>query len=154
MGATLPDQASYEPLLLQLKSMLQEEDYEKWFGYGRTGESLWLKDAAVKLIRRGGFETSVDHILFANGGQNAIAAALASLCKPGDRIGVDHHTYPGLKTAASMLSVQIVPIKSENNEMSPASFEYACKMKILKASTSSRIIIIRQRPLCLLRIEK
>ncbi|MFB5284898.1 PLP-dependent aminotransferase family protein [Peribacillus sp. Hz7] len=132
MGATLPDNASYEPLLLQLKSMLQETDYEKWFGYGRTGESLWQKDAAIKLIRRGGFETTVDHILFANGGQNAIAATLASLCKPGDRIGVDDHTYPGLKTVAAMLSVQIVPIKSENYEMSPTSFEYACKNENIK----------------------
>lgn len=127
MGATLPDHASYEPLMLHLKSMLQETDYEKWFGYGRAGESLWQKDAAVKLIRRGGFETTVEHILFANGGQNAIAAALAGLCKPGDRIGVDHHTYPGLKTVASMLSVQIVPIKSENGEMKPESLEYAYK---------------------------
>ncbi|MFC7394203.1 PLP-dependent aminotransferase family protein [Scopulibacillus cellulosilyticus] len=132
MGATLPDNASYEPLLLQLKSMLQETGYEKWFGYGRAGESLWQKDAAIKLIRRGGFETTVDHILFANGGQNAIAAALASLCKPGDRIGADHHTYPGLKTIAAMLSVQIVPIKSENYEMSPTSFEYACKNENIK----------------------
>ncbi|MDR4947017.1 aminotransferase-like domain-containing protein [Neobacillus cucumis] len=132
MGATLPDNASYEPLLLQLKSMLQETDYEKWFGYGRAGESLWQKDAAIKLMRRGGFETTVDHILFANGGQNAIAAVLASLCKPGDRIGVDDHTYPGLKTAAAMLSVQIVPIKSENDEMSPTAFEYACKNENIK----------------------
>lgn len=132
MGATLPDNASYEPLMLQLKSMLQEPDYEKWFGYGRTGESLWQKDAAIKLIRRGGFETTVDHILFANGGQNAIAATLASLCKPGDRIGVDHHTYPGLKTVAAMLSVQIVPIKSVNDEMSPTAFEYACKNENIK----------------------
>ncbi|AUZ25340.1 GntR family transcriptional regulator [Bacillus subtilis] len=132
MGATLPDHASYEPLLHQLKNMLQDEDYEKWFGYGRAGESLWQKDAAVKLIRRGGFETAVDHILFANGGQNAIAAALASLCKPGDRVGVDHHTYPGLKTVASMLSVQIVPIKSVNHEMSPQSLEYACKNENIK----------------------
>ncbi|KMY53816.1 GntR family transcriptional regulator [Bacillus sp. FJAT-27231] len=132
MGATLPDNASYEPLLLQLKGMLQETDYEKWFGYGRTGESLWQKDAAVKLIRRGGFETTVDHILFANGGQNAIAATLASLCKPGDRIGVDQHTYPGLKTVAAMLSVQIVPIKSENYEMSPTAFEYACRNENIK----------------------
>lgn len=132
MGATLPDNASFEPLALQLKSMLQEGDYEKWFGYGRAGESLWQKDAAIKLIRRGGFETTVDHILFANGGQNAIAAVLASLCKPGDRIGVDHHTYPGLKTVAAMLSVQIVPIKSENGEMSPASFEYTCKNENIK----------------------
>ncbi|MFS0892513.1 PLP-dependent aminotransferase family protein [Peribacillus frigoritolerans] len=132
MGATLPDNASYEPLLLQLKSMLQETDYEKWFGYGRAGESLWQKDAAIKLIRRGGVETTVDHILLANGGQNAIAATLASLCKPGDRIGVDHHTYPGLKTVAAMLSVQIVPIKSENYEMSPTAFEYACKNDNIK----------------------
>ncbi|NUJ18590.1 PLP-dependent aminotransferase family protein [Bacillus glycinifermentans] len=132
MGATLPDNASYEPLLLQLKSMVQETDYEKWFSYGRAGESLWQKDAAVKLIRRGGFETAVDRILFANGGQNAIAATLASLCKPGDRIGVDHHTYPGLKTVAAMLSVQIVPIKSENDEMSPESLEYACKNENIK----------------------
>lgn len=132
MGATLPDNASYEPLLLQLKSMLQETDYEKWFGYGRAGESLWQKNAAIKLIRRAGFETSVDHVLFANGGQNAIAATLASLCKPGDRIGVDHHTYPGLKTVAAMLSVQIVPIKSENYEMSPTAFEYACKNENIK----------------------
>lgn len=132
MGATLPDNASYEPLVLQLKSMLQETDYAKWFGYGRAGESLWHKDAAVKLIRRGRFETTVDHILFANGGQNAIAAILASLCKPEDRIGVDDHTYPGLKTAAAMLSVQIVPIKSENREMSPAALEYACKNDNIK----------------------
>lgn len=132
MGATLPDNASFGPLLHQLKSMLQETDYEKWFGYGRAGESLWQKDAAIKLIRRSGFETTVDHILFANGGQNAIAATLASLCKPGDRIGVDDHTYPGLKTAAAMLSVQIVPIKSENYEMSPTAFEYACRNDNIK----------------------
>lgn len=132
MGATLPDHASYEPLLLQLKSMLQESDYENWFSYGRSGESLWQKDAAVKLIRRGGFETSVEHILFSNGAQNAIAATLASLCKPGDRIGADLHTYPGLKTVASMLSVQVVPIKSDNYEMSPESLEYACKNENIK----------------------
>lgn len=132
MGATLPDDSSYEPLLHQLKNMLQESNYEKWFGYGRSGESLWQKDAAVKLMQRSGFETSVEHILFANGGQNAIAATLASLCKPGDRIGVDLHTYPGLKTVASMLSVQTVPIKSDIYEMSPESLEYACKNENIK----------------------
>ena len=132
MGATLPDNASYEPLLIQLKSMLQETDYEKWFGYGRTGESIWQKDAAIKLLRSGGFETDVEHILFANGAQNAIAATLAGLCKPGERIGADQHTYPGLKTVAAMLNVQIVPIKSENFEMSPTSFEDACKNENIK----------------------
>lgn len=58
MGATLPDNDSFEPLIIQLKRMLQETDYAKWFGYGRVGESQWQKDAAIKLIRRGGFETN------------------------------------------------------------------------------------------------
>ncbi|MFP7493940.1 PLP-dependent aminotransferase family protein [Terribacillus saccharophilus] len=132
MGATLPDDTSYEPLVLQLKSMLQEADYAKWFSYGRPGEVLWQKDAAVKLIGRSGFDTSVENILFANGGQNAIAAVLASLCKPGDRIGVDLHTYPGLKTVSSMLSIQIVPIKAQHYEMSPESLEYAYKNENIK----------------------
>lgn len=131
MGATLPDSNSYQPLQLQLKDMLQETDYAKWFGYGRSG-SLWQKDAAVKLIRRGGFETTVDQILFANGGQNAIAAVLASLFKPGDRIGADQHTYPGLKTVAAMFGIQIVPIKSEGHVMSSEAFEYACKNEHIK----------------------
>ncbi|MBB3113377.1 DNA-binding transcriptional MocR family regulator [Paenibacillus phyllosphaerae] len=132
MGATLPDQDSYEPLLLQLRSMLHEPDYEKWFGYGRSGDTHWKKDAAMKLLRRCSLETTVDRILLANGGQNAIAATLAGLCKPGDRIGADPHTYPGLKTAAAMLSIQIVPIKSENDVMSPAAFEYACRNDNIK----------------------
>ncbi|WP_101842681.1 PLP-dependent aminotransferase family protein [Halobacillus sp. Marseille-P3879] len=132
MGATVPDDASYEPLHAELKSMLEEPDYEKWFGYGRAGENLWQKDAAVKLMRRGGFETTADRILFTSGGQNAIAASLASLCQSGDRIGVDPHTYPGLKTVAATLGVQLVPIKSENYAMSPAAFEYACNNENIK----------------------
>jgi len=98
MEATLPDNASYEPLVLQLKNMLQKGDSEKWFGYGRAGENLWQKDAAIRLMRRGGYEATVDHILFSNGGQNAITATLASLCRQGDRIGADYHNISGYKS--------------------------------------------------------
>ncbi|WP_411349506.1 PLP-dependent aminotransferase family protein [Paenibacillus sp. WLX2291] len=133
MGATFPDNDSYEPLMLQLKSMLHDGgDYARWFGYGRPGENLWQKDAAVQLMRRGGLDTTVEHILFANGGQNAIAATLAGLCKPGDRIAVDQHTYPGLKTAAAMLSIQLIPIKADDGVMSPTALEYTCKNENIK----------------------
>ncbi|WLV25838.1 PLP-dependent aminotransferase family protein [Aciduricibacillus chroicocephali] len=132
MGATLPDNASFEPLMLQLKSMLREENYEKWFGYGRAGESLWQKEAALKLIERGGYQATADQILFATGAQNTIAAAIASLCSPGDRLGVDQHTYPGLKIVAAMLSVQLVPIRSVNNQMCPEALEDACKNEYIK----------------------
>ncbi len=132
MGATMPDSHSYEPLAAQLRSMLQEPDYAQWFGYGRIGELRWKQDAAMKLLRRSGLDTDPDRILLASGGQNAIAAILAGLCKPGDRIGADLHTYPGLKTAAAMLSIQVVPIRSEQGVTSPEAFEYACKNDNIK----------------------
>ncbi|GAA3332869.1 hypothetical protein GCM10020331_094670 [Ectobacillus funiculus] len=49
--------------------MLQETDYEKnGLVMVEQAKAFGKKDAAIKLIRRGGFETTVDHILFANGG--------------------------------------------------------------------------------------
>lgn len=132
MGATIPEAASYEPLMLQLKNMLNEPDFGKWFSYSRPNDVLWQKDAAVKLMGRGGYDTDIQTILFANGGQNAITAILAGLCKHGDKIGADPHTYSGLKTAAAMLGVRLVPIKHTDGEMDGEALIYACKNENLK----------------------
>ncbi|MBA9028391.1 aminotransferase-like domain-containing protein [Peribacillus huizhouensis] len=132
MGALLSDRVSYGPLHDLLQSMLQESDGARWFGYSRPGDTIWQKDAGVKLLKYAGVETTRDQILLANGGQNAITATLAGLCQHGDRIGVDHHTYPGLKTAAAMLGIQLVPIRSETDEMSPEALLYACKNDNIK----------------------
>ncbi|TWT25808.1 PLP-dependent aminotransferase family protein [Planomicrobium sp. CPCC 101110] len=132
MGAMLTDRVSYRPLFELLQAMLQEPDYARWFDYSRPGDTVWQKDAGVKLMEYARIKTKKEHILMANGGQNAITATLAGLCQHGDRIGVDHHTYPGLKTAAAMLGIQLVPIRSEGDEMSPKALLYACKNENIK----------------------
>ncbi len=45
---------------------------------------------------------------------------------------MDEHTYPGLKTVAAMLSIQIVPIKAEDYQMNPTYLEDACKNENIK----------------------
>lgn len=55
MGATIPEPFSYEPLMLQLKNIVNEHDFVKWFSYSRPGDVLWQKDAAVKLMYKGGY---------------------------------------------------------------------------------------------------
>lgn len=132
MGATIPEPSSYEPLMLLFKNMMNEADFAKWFSYSRPNDVLWQKDAAVKLMAKGGYITDIETILFANGGQNAITAILAGLCKHGDKIGTDPHTYPGLKTTASMLGIQLVPIKHTDGEMDEHSLINACKNENLK----------------------
>jgi DNA-binding transcriptional MocR family regulator len=127
MGATIPEPASYEPLAELLRKMLLEPGSTNWFGYHRPADNMWQKDAAAEFLRKGGFETTSNQILFANGGQNAIAATLAGLCHHGDKIGADPHTYPGLKTAAGMLGIQLIPIRQENGEMSAQALRDVCR---------------------------
>ena len=133
MGATIPEPASYDPLMSQLKVMVHETDFAKWFSYSRPNDEIWQKDAAVKLMRKSGYAAAnTESILFSNGGQNAITAILAGLCNRGDRIGTDPHTYPGLKTAAGMLGIQLVPIKQKDDEMDGDALINACKNENLK----------------------
>ena len=132
MGATLPDSASYEPILMQLKQMLNEHDYVRWFNYARPDDVSWQKDAAVKLMKLSGYSTSIDRILFANGAQNAIMASIIGLCTYGDKIGTDPHTLAGLKTLASMVGVQLVPIRQKDGEMDPEALIYACRNDNIK----------------------
>lgn len=79
-----------------------------------------------------GYITEGETILFANGGQNAITASLIGLCKHGDKIGTDPHTYSGLKTTAGMLGIQLVPIKLKDEEMDEKALIYACRNENLK----------------------
>jgi len=132
MGATIPESSSYKPLMSQLQNIVNERDLAKWFGYMRAGDMQWQKDAAVKLMHKGGYYTNSESILFSNGGQNALTAILIGLCTHGDKIGADPHTYPGLKTTASMLGIQIIPIKHEHEEMDGDALIYACKNEKIK----------------------
>jgi len=132
MGPTIPDTSSYEPLIHQLQNIASEPGYAKWFSYSRPGEVLWQKDAAVKLMRKGGYSTGVESIVFANGSQNALTAILIGLCRHGDKIGTDPHTYSGLKTSAGMLGIQLVPIAQQDGEMDEEALLYACKNENLK----------------------
>lgn len=127
MGATIPETSSNELLLELLMTMLNEHDADKWFSYNRPADTIWQKDAAMRFLDRCGVAAYEDNILFSNGGQNALTAILAGLFHYGDRIGVDAHTYSGIKTSAAMLGIQLIPIKQQEDEMDMDSLISACK---------------------------
>lgn len=127
MGATVPETSSNELLLELSKSMLNDHDADKWFSYNRPADTIWQKDAAMRFLERCSVAASEENILFSNGGQNALTAIMAGLFHYGDRIGVDAHTYSGVKTSAAMLGIQLVPIKQQEDEMDMDSLISACK---------------------------
>ncbi|WP_026887989.1 PLP-dependent aminotransferase family protein [Clostridium beijerinckii] len=134
MGSMMPEMEaiSKNEITVLLQKMMTEPDFENLFQYGSLEGRKWQREAAVKLIEKSGYKTTADLLLPASGGQNAIAAILAGLFQPGDRIGTDPLTYPGIKSVAKMLGIQLVPINHDNNEISEDGLLHACKNENIK----------------------
>lgn len=132
MGAILPNSEPNRVIIEYMQKMLTEPGIEKLFQYGISGGSAWQKEAAVKWMGNANYKVGVESILFSAGGQNAIAAILASLFKAGDKIGTDPLIYPGIKTAAKMLGIQLVPLDWVDDEITEDGLINACKIEKIK----------------------
>lgn len=132
MGSMIPEENTYDEITQVIKEMLKEADFGKLFGYGTFMATNWQKEAAVKFLAHMGCPSTTDSIVSAQGGQNAIVAILSGFFKSGDKIGTDPLTYPGLKSAAHMLGIQLVPIRHIDNEMSEEGLVLACENENIK----------------------
>lgn len=132
MGAMFPESESSDEIVVQMKKMISEPNFGMLFKYGKPEGTILQRESIVKLIKKTGYETDIKNILLASGGQNAITAILAGLFKSGDRIGTDELTYPGIKTAANMLGIKLIPIKQKNYEITEKGLLFACKNENIK----------------------
>ena len=126
LDAMTPETLEQSELVSVLRKMLAEPDHARLFQY-ELERSDWQREAAVRLLRRAGCSAKADNILTASGGQNAIAAIFAAVLRRGDKLGVDPLTYPGVKSAAKLFGIQLVPIEQENGCMSEAGIRSAVK---------------------------
>lgn len=151
LGSMMPETIPQPEMAQLLKEMMDEPDFGRFFQYSQ-GIAPWHLKAAEQLLARAGYlvgggkpsddkcfgDKSFDgkcfddkcferRILFAGGGQNSLAAIFAGLFRPGDRLGVDPLVYPGVKSAARLHGIQIVPIAQENGQMSEEGIRYAVK---------------------------
>lgn len=127
LGPTAPETSDHKILLKMIREMLDEAEAGKLFSYFAPGADEWQKDAAVKLMGHCGHRAERERILLAGGGQNALSALLIALFRRGDKIAVDDHTYPGIKTTAAMLGIQLVPIPSGRDGLDTVTLEALCQ---------------------------
>jgi DNA-binding transcriptional MocR family regulator len=132
LGALTPETIRGKDAIALLQEIMQETDARNLFQYNHEVAS-WQKEAAVKLIGRTGFSPDANTILTASGAQNSIAGIFLGLFHPGDKVGTDRYVYPGLKSAAKLFGVQLVPIAGKNGEMTAEGIEYAVRNEKIKA---------------------
>ncbi|WP_293682529.1 PLP-dependent aminotransferase family protein [uncultured Phenylobacterium sp.] len=78
-------------------------------GYGVLGLPR-LREAIAERYTRRGLPTTPDQIMVTNGAQHALALMLRLLAGPGDRVVIDHPTYPHAIDAIQRASCRAVPV--------------------------------------------
>jgi len=87
-----------------------------------AGTSI-ARDASAALLSRGGWAPDPQDLLFSGNGRQAIAAAIAALVPPGNRLGVEPVTYPVVKGIAARLGVSLVPLPMDEAGVVPEALD-------------------------------
>lgn len=132
MGGIYPHEEANLKVQQFTEQLLKGTDALKFFSYAKPQGTKKLREAGVIWFGKMGFHTDSGHIILAAGGQNALTAVLCGLFQQGDKIGTDDVTYPGIKMAARMAGIQLVPVRQENYEMTEEGINYAIKNENIK----------------------
>lgn len=132
MGAIIPSTEINAMVKQYTEKLLKDSNALDLFSYGAAEGTERQRNAGVVWLQKEGFYTDRRHIVLAAGGQNALTAALGAFFECGDRIGTDPLTYPGIKTAAKMLGIHLIPIQSQNYEMTEEGIRYAVQNENIK----------------------
>lgn len=86
--------------------------------YGPMG-TPHAQAVAAQFLASEGYGPEPCDIRFAGNGRQAIAAALATLASPGDRIGCEFLTYPVVKGIAAHLGITLIPLAMDDEGVCP-----------------------------------
>lgn len=78
-------------------------------GYAPLGLGVLRETIAARYTRRG-LPTTPDQIMVTNGALHALALMLRLTCGPGDRVVIDHPTYPHAIDAIQRASLRALPV--------------------------------------------
>lgn len=97
---------------------------EQFLGHGYELQGLpRLRERIAERYSERGLPTGAHQILVTNGAQHAFALTLRTLVAPGERVLVEHPTYPNALEAVRALNVTPVPVPMINGNWDPESIE-------------------------------
>lgn len=132
MGAILPTLEEGEIITGFLQTLLKEPSSYQYLNYSSPMGSDFQQECAREWLMKGLCHVDLDQILFTNGSQNALCCILSSLFQTGDKIATTSLVYPGIKTVAMMLGIQLVPIPLDQDSFTIEGLRNLCKTENIK----------------------
>jgi DNA-binding transcriptional MocR family regulator len=131
-------QAPVGPWWEQIAQELAELSASPAFGnllrYDNPAGRASHRDAGAQWLGgQGGRQVDPATVVVTDGAQHALLCALLACTKSGDRVATERLTYTGLKTAASMLGLELVPVDIDDQGMRADSLQAALASGTVKA---------------------
>ena len=127
LSLNLPLYAEDPDLAGALRRLQKRRDLSSLLSYQPFAGDQRHRQAGADWIARHGLDAAPDHVLVTGGAQHAITVALAALARAGDTVLTEELTYPGLKTAASLLGLRTAPVAMDDEGLRPDDLERAAK---------------------------
>ncbi len=122
----LPEQA--ELLAPALHGLLRPDALGGALGAATATGHPRARAAAAAVLAREGWTPEPESVLFAGNGRQAIAAAVGALVPVGGRLGVEALTYPVVRSVASRLGVELVPLAMDGDGLLPGAVSAAARL--------------------------
>jgi DNA-binding transcriptional MocR family regulator len=96
----------------------------RYQGFGGAGMD---KEAAASWLSRRGLVPSQERIFVTPGAHPALLAIFGLLAKPGETVLSENITYPGMRSIAAQLRLNLVGLPMDEEGILPAAFAEVCK---------------------------
>jgi DNA-binding transcriptional MocR family regulator len=97
------------------------------------GGTAVARRAIAALAARGGWRPEPERVVFAGNGRQALAATVAALVPPGQRLGVESLSYQSIAAIAARLGVEVVPLPMDEHGLSVEGLRSAHRRHRLRA---------------------
>ena len=122
----IPDCGAGEHLRRSLTDLAARPDTAGLAGYQTSAGRPEDRQAGADWIADRGWMVSPERVTVSSGGQNGIALALGTLCRPGDLVLTESMSYPGAKSIAELLGLRLQGVAIDEEGMRPDDLERIC----------------------------
>ena len=128
MAVNAPARGPHGPALRgALERLSRQPDLHAELGYAAEIGSARHRSLAADWLGRRGVEASHDDIAITHGTQHALFVAFAAAAHQGGAIATESLTYPGARSAAQMLGLELVPIAIDGQGLVPDALARWCR---------------------------
>ena len=133
MSVDLPLHGEDPDLAPVLRDIAKRNNSGDLLRYHAVAGTSRHRDAGVAWASRFGVEISSGHIVVCAGTQHALTVSLMAVAEPGDTVLCNALTYPGMKSVASHLHLELRGVESDEKGILPRAVENACQSSSVRA---------------------